>query len=1016
MAIRFDTAYARDACNRPVGKGYAGSVLVLPPGDVSSLLVADGPLGVAGVPYAFSGTTVIGHYYEVASFNYADLEWPYPLSAWTQQPLCFTQYEEYDCDTIVSGALNPVLSVPAEVKSLDPAWKSCGMDWGGIYDPPTSLTPVATPAGVTTANAPATTTPASPSATGQSPASQTLQSSGGTSQGISSTATPGASTLIGATVAASSVSDDPSTASDVSAPSSPSDSSKPNLVSSAATATIDSVVSSGPGPGDTDQTSDSTHSNPSDPITPTTHPPSSLSPASLIATLGSASSAVTLATGTSSGQVVAISAAGKTTLNPGDSATINSTPLSIDSAGNVAVAVSSTISIAPASAADTPQPLAVLGSNTVQADSSGGGVLVNSETLTQGQVTTLNNEGSPATISVDNENNIVIGQGTGASTTLIASGPASPASPLTVIGSDTVQANPSGSGVLVNSATLSPGQATVVTNNGVVQTVSVNSANSIVLGTGSGGSVTLATFGPTPSANVIAGQTVSQASIGNAVVIGGSTTLSAGGPGATVSNVVFSVASNGGLVVASSSTASNPAALPTNAVQVLSAAQASALAVISPSGVVVTGSTGQVFTAVDPDGNVVIGSQTIEFSSTATVPGLGAVVAGSSGLIVQGSTHPYSALRPSAAGPSEAVFTVGSETFTALAPSRGGSGITVEGVSTTFALSAGSTTAIDGHAIVVAPNGDIALGSSTLAYSAIADSTGPTQATFAANGQTLTAFAANGLSTALLDGTLLSVGGPAATFAGATVSLASSGLVVASAGQTSTAYFSSSVNAATFAVGGDAVTAIEENGPSTALVDGTTLSVGGPALTASGETITLGPAGLVIVSSGRSTTVPFIPTKLPLSSETEVEAVLTAGSETVTAFQVAGSSGVAEVDGTRISVGGSALVVGDMSISLGSDGLVEYSSGSNKTVAFSTVVESLAGLPTGLGGWSTSPASTSMNAQVTAAAAQTQTTRGAAQTSSKKSDAACIRLRPGWVDACAALACLLTALLIGALI
>ena len=88
VAISFETAYAMNDCNKTVGAAHTGSILVLPPGDVSSLLMGGGIGGMPGQTYVKDGETRVGPYFAATQLNYGDLNWPYPLSAWLQQPRC----------------------------------------------------------------------------------------------------------------------------------------------------------------------------------------------------------------------------------------------------------------------------------------------------------------------------------------------------------------------------------------------------------------------------------------------------------------------------------------------------------------------------------------------------------------------------------------------------------------------------------------------------------------------------------------------------------------------------------------------------------------------------------------------------------------------------------------------------------------------------------------------------------------------------------------------------------------
>ncbi|KAK5137795.1 hypothetical protein LTR08_007367 [Meristemomyces frigidus] len=109
-------------------------------------------------------------YLIAASFNLADLNWPVPVSAYENQPRFALGRDVF---SVVFDDYNPVLAVPPEIRSLDPAWKSCALDWQGLYDPPKALHPASVMAGPTTAAGGPVTTVAVPSSTPELPANQT---------------------------------------------------------------------------------------------------------------------------------------------------------------------------------------------------------------------------------------------------------------------------------------------------------------------------------------------------------------------------------------------------------------------------------------------------------------------------------------------------------------------------------------------------------------------------------------------------------------------------------------------------------------------------------------------------------------------------------------------------------------------------------------------------------------------------------------------------------------------------
>lgn len=108
--------------------------------------------------------SVRGYHYEFAdaaySFNFADLNYPVPASAWNGvlNPGMYADcpFGAWDfingesvngppCTaTLYDPAYNPVLFVPPQIRSMDPAWASCELSLGGFYDPPHALQPATT--------------------------------------------------------------------------------------------------------------------------------------------------------------------------------------------------------------------------------------------------------------------------------------------------------------------------------------------------------------------------------------------------------------------------------------------------------------------------------------------------------------------------------------------------------------------------------------------------------------------------------------------------------------------------------------------------------------------------------------------------------------------------------------------------------------------------------------------------------------------------------------------------------
>lgn len=116
--LSYDGVVAIDDCLRTIGKSHSGAVLNMNPTAVSSIELPHGP---------------------TRQFNFADLNTPYPPGVLLQ--MCFPEPPEL-CTIGINDTYHPLLVVPDEIRSLDPAWKSCDPDWlTGSWDPPQRLVP-----------------------------------------------------------------------------------------------------------------------------------------------------------------------------------------------------------------------------------------------------------------------------------------------------------------------------------------------------------------------------------------------------------------------------------------------------------------------------------------------------------------------------------------------------------------------------------------------------------------------------------------------------------------------------------------------------------------------------------------------------------------------------------------------------------------------------------------------------------------------------------------------------------
>jgi hypothetical protein len=159
--ISFQTAYALNDCGQTVGKAMPGALL---PMDPESLFTVQAGLDYFEVTSGGSQTT----FYQSASFDYNDFVGLVPPSAYTNQPSCLA----HGCYTIYPD-YHPQLVLPPQVRSMDPAWDSCALDWHGAWDPPIALSKADAIAVPTNPAEASFTEPASPKSTISNPAAMT---------------------------------------------------------------------------------------------------------------------------------------------------------------------------------------------------------------------------------------------------------------------------------------------------------------------------------------------------------------------------------------------------------------------------------------------------------------------------------------------------------------------------------------------------------------------------------------------------------------------------------------------------------------------------------------------------------------------------------------------------------------------------------------------------------------------------------------------------------------------------
>jgi hypothetical protein len=159
--ISFQTAYALNDCGQTVGKARPGALLPMDPQSLFTMR--------AGLDYfEVSSGSIRTTFYESASFDYNDFNGPVPPSAYTHQPSCLAS----GCYTIYPD-YHPQLALPPQVRSMDPAWASCALDWRGSWDPPIALSKADAIAIPTKPSEVTFTEPASPKSTIGNPATKT---------------------------------------------------------------------------------------------------------------------------------------------------------------------------------------------------------------------------------------------------------------------------------------------------------------------------------------------------------------------------------------------------------------------------------------------------------------------------------------------------------------------------------------------------------------------------------------------------------------------------------------------------------------------------------------------------------------------------------------------------------------------------------------------------------------------------------------------------------------------------
>ncbi|KAK6430434.1 hypothetical protein LTR95_013409, partial [Oleoguttula sp. CCFEE 5521] len=161
--ISFQTAYATNACGSQVGGAHPGALLSIHPTDLFSVQ-AQNDFFTSNL-----ASGAVSTFYQSASFDFHDLTgFPRP-EAYFAQPRCFAN----GCTIVRSDDYRPYLVLPSQVRALDLAWKTCGLDFRGSWDPPIALQPGGVVDAVTTETPATYIATAMPESTGEKPAKDT---------------------------------------------------------------------------------------------------------------------------------------------------------------------------------------------------------------------------------------------------------------------------------------------------------------------------------------------------------------------------------------------------------------------------------------------------------------------------------------------------------------------------------------------------------------------------------------------------------------------------------------------------------------------------------------------------------------------------------------------------------------------------------------------------------------------------------------------------------------------------
>jgi hypothetical protein len=145
--LEYKTAYALNGCSQKVGGHYPGAILALDPDDLFSIDARNDFFIVTTTIRDELRTT---SFYQRRKMNYDHLTGLPDGAAYQGMPMCVAS----GCNIITPSLFHPQLVVPTQIREMDPAWVTCGLDWRGSWDPPIALTKADTIAVPTTPTSP----------------------------------------------------------------------------------------------------------------------------------------------------------------------------------------------------------------------------------------------------------------------------------------------------------------------------------------------------------------------------------------------------------------------------------------------------------------------------------------------------------------------------------------------------------------------------------------------------------------------------------------------------------------------------------------------------------------------------------------------------------------------------------------------------------------------------------------------------------------------------------------------